>query len=275
MRADGGPGLAYQPGLDGLRGVAVAAVLVFHAGLTLDGDVLAEGGFLGVSTFFTLSGFLITSLLLTERRATGGVALGRFWSRRLRRLMPAALATLALAIAYGALVATDPGQLARLRGDLLAALFYVANWRFIFSDQSYADLFATPSPVLHFWSLAIEEQFYLFYPLVVAGVLGAARGSRRAFAVALVVLTVLSVGLMIGLYHGDVSLSRLYYSTGTRAAEMLVGALLAIWATSRNARLSAPISSSAATTSLCCGLSRRFTAWPACVPVSCAQNPRS
>lgn len=237
-RAGGTPGLAYQPGLDGLRGVAVAAVLVFHAGLTIDGDLLAEGGFLGVSTFFTLSGFLITSLLLTERRATGGVALRRFWSRRLRRLMPAALTTLALAIAYGALVATDPGQLARLRGDLLAALFYVANWRFIFSEQSYADLFATPSPVLHFWSLAIEEQFYLFYPLVVAGVLGAARGSRRVFAITLVVLTALSVALMVGLHHGDVNLSRLYYGTGTRAAEMLVGALLGVWATSRRADLS-------------------------------------
>jgi len=151
----------HQPGLDGLRGLAVAGVVAFHAGFSW-----ATGGFLGVSTFFTLSGFLITSLLVAERASTGRIALGAFWARRARRLLPASLATLLGVAALASWLAT-PEQLADLRGDVLGALFYVANWRFILDGQSYGELFATPSPVLHFWSLAIEEQLYIFFPLVV------------------------------------------------------------------------------------------------------------
>src|SRR5215831_13481824 len=112
--------VAHQPALDGLRGLAVAAVLLFHGGFTW-----ARGGFLGVSTFFTLSGFLITSLLLTEHRRTGRIALGGFWERRFRRLMPAALATLAFAVLLALTVLPEarPG----LGGDVLASLCYVAN----------------------------------------------------------------------------------------------------------------------------------------------------
>ena len=124
-----------------------------------------HGGFLGVSVFFTLSGFLITSLLLAEHGSTGGVRLGHFWLRRLRRLMPAALACLVLILVLTATVLhTAKGT---LRGDVLSALADVANWRFYFSGQSYANLFAVPSPVQHYWSLAIEEQFYLVFPLLV------------------------------------------------------------------------------------------------------------
>src|SRR5690606_10096426 len=120
-----------------------------------------------ISTFFTLSGFLITTLLLDERVRTGGVDIWQFWVRRFRRLLPAAVVTLGLVVLFGAAFA-DSTQLARLRVDVLAALGYVANWRFIVSGQAYLDQFATPSPVLHFWSLAIEEQFYVLFPLVVA-----------------------------------------------------------------------------------------------------------
>src|SRR5467141_2308611 len=147
--------------LDGLRGLAVAAVLLYHSQFGF-----ARGGYLGVSLFFTLSGFLITSLLLTQAREQHRVQLGRFWARRARRLLPAATLALAGVLLYGATIASGD-QLRYLRVDVLATLGYVANWRFYFSGQSYARLFASPSPVLHFWSLAIEEQFYLVFPLLV------------------------------------------------------------------------------------------------------------
>ena len=134
----------HEPALDGLRGLAVAGVLAFHAGAPW-----MVGGYLGVSTFFTLSGFLITSLLLARPE------LPTFWARRARRLLPAALACL-LGVAVLAPALASGAQLRSLRGDGLAALLWVANWRFIVDERSYADLFSAPSPLLHFWSLAIE-----------------------------------------------------------------------------------------------------------------------
>src|SRR5205823_4519833 len=138
---------------------AVGAVLLFHSGFSW-----ARGGFLGVSAFFTLSGYLITTLLLDAHARAGRISLRDFWSRRARRLLPAATITLAGVIAFGAAVATVE-QLRSLRGDVLAALAYVANWHFIYSGQGYDHLFSAPSPTLHFWSLAIEEQFYIVFPL--------------------------------------------------------------------------------------------------------------
>jgi len=213
--------MSFEPGLEGLRGVALLAVLVFHAGFPW-----AVGGFLGVSTFFTLSGFLITTLLLSEHRRSGRVRLSAFWGRRFRRLMPAALTCLAVTVVLGATIA-DPSQLASLRGDVIAALLYVANWRFIASGQSYADLFSAPSLVLQFWSLAIEEQFYLMFPLLVAGVFRVTRGSRRALAFVLYVAIACSLLATIVLYD-PADTSRVYYGTGTRAAELLIGAVLAL-----------------------------------------------
>jgi peptidoglycan/LPS O-acetylase OafA/YrhL len=194
-------------------------VLAFHSGFGW-----ATGGYLGVSAFFTLSGFLITTLLLTEWRETGRISLRRFWSRRLRRLMPAALAGLAIIVLFGAAVA-DADQLRELRGDVLAALGYMANWRFIYSGQSYADLFAKPSPVLHFWSLAIEEQFYFCFPLLT--VLMLRRRGPRAYYLMLVGLAAASVGAGLLLLSTHALPDRLYYGTDTRAFELLVGALLA------------------------------------------------
>ncbi len=215
--ASAGRSIPYLPGLEGLRGVALLAVLFFHGGFSW-----AKGGFLGVSTFFTLSGFLITLLLVLEFSTHGRVDLRRFWGRRYRRLMPASLLCLAGVVVFGWLVAT-PGQLANLRGDVLASLFYVANWRFIITQQSYAQLFAAPSPVLHFWSLAIEEQFYLVFPLVVAGVLAVAHGSRRVLGAVLGVAAAVSLGLMWVLYTPGEDPSRVYYGTGTRALRTAAG----------------------------------------------------
>jgi peptidoglycan/LPS O-acetylase OafA/YrhL len=221
-RADSGR-LPYWPALDGLRGLAVAAVLLFHGGFSW-----ATGGYLGVSAFFTLSGFLITTLLLAEWRETGRISLRGFWSRRLRRLMPPALIGLAGAVVFGALVA-DNDQLHELRGDVVAALGYVANWRFIFSNQSYADLFAAPSPVLHFWSLAIEEQFYLCFPVIAVCTLSSRRrGGLGAFSIALVVAAACSFVAGLALVRSGASADRLYYGTDTRAFELMVGALLAV-----------------------------------------------
>lgn len=216
------PALRHEPALDGLRGLAVAGVLLFHGGVSW-----AQGGFLGVSTFFTLSGFLITTLLLAEHQRRGGtIGLTRFWSRRFRRLMPAALACLAGVCVFAVTVATA-AQLVGLRGDALASLFYVANWRFIAEDRSYAEVFSDPSPVQHFWSLAIEEQFYVVFPLLLLGLLAVGRGSRQVVGVVLGALALGSVALCIALSEPGLDPARVYYGTDTRAAELLIGAVLA------------------------------------------------
>ncbi len=209
--------LRHVPALEGLRGLSVAAVLLFHAEISW-----AKGGFLGVSAFFTLSGFLITALLLAERDATDRVSLTAFWARRARRLLPAAYASLAGIVVFG-VFAADGDQVRSLRGDVLAALGYVANWRFLAAGRSYADLFASPSPVQHFWSLAIEEQYYLLFPLLVVGALAAGRGRRTVLWTTLLALAIGSVALSIALEATD----RVYYGTDTRAVELLSGALLA------------------------------------------------
>ncbi len=251
-----GRGRPHHPGLDGLRGLAVVAVLLFHAGFGW-----AVGGFLGVSAFFTLSGFLITGLLLDEHRRTGRIDFGRFWSRRFRRLLPASLVTLATVVVFGATVAT-PDQVRALRGDILAAVGYVANWRFVFEGKSYGDLFTAPSPVQHFWSLAIEEQFYLLFPLAVAGLLALGRGSRRLLAGVLGALAVGSTVLMAVLYSPARDTSRVYYGTDTRAAELAVGALLAVWL-ARRAPRAAPGAAPALTAAPAPGAAPALTAAPA------------
>ena len=205
--------------LDGLRGLAVVAVIAFHASAPF-----ARGGFLGVSVFFTLSGFLITSLLLTEVGTTGRVDLGRFFARRLRRLMPAALACLALVLVARLVFPLWFGP--SLPGDAVAALAYVANWRFWQAGQSYGALFVSPSPLLHFWSLAIEEQFYIVFPVAIWFV-ARRTNPRRKLAVGLVVAIALSAAVtLVAAQRG--SRDFVYYSTITRSAELLVGALLAL-----------------------------------------------
>jgi Predicted acyltransferases len=212
--------------LDGLRGVAVIGVLLFH------GEHL-KGGFLGVDLFFVLSGFLITSLLLAEHRGADTIALGAFWARRARRLLPALALMLFGVILYTALYA-DPTALSNIRDDALSTVGYVANWRSVFAHQSYFNLFIARSPLEHTWSLAIEEQFYVVWPLVVVGV---ARFTRRRpiaptiFAVA-VVLDVGSFALMTALYNPQ-NTARVYFGTDTRAGALFAGiavaAAIATW----------------------------------------------
>ena len=151
-----------MPALDGLRALAVAAVIAYHLDYRWAG-----GGYLGVDLFFVLSGFLITGLLVSEDAATGSIRLGSFWARRAKRLLPGLLVMLVALCAYIAISGPQPGlDLAQLRGDDLAAIFYFANWHLLFAHQPYFAQFAAPSPLQHTWSLAIEEQFYLLWPLV-------------------------------------------------------------------------------------------------------------
>ncbi len=171
----------YQPALDGMRAVAVLAVLAYHGTQTW-----ATGGFLGVDMFFVLSGYLITSLLLHEHQVGGRINLRQFYARRARRLLPALLLVLLAVAAAGALFWTGD-QLLKLRGDVLGALGYFSNWRFIWSGQSYFDQFGAPSPLRHLWSLAIEEQWYFIWPAVLAMLLRA-RWSLRRILVATVAL---------------------------------------------------------------------------------------
>ncbi len=206
--------MKYVAGLDGLRAMAVIAVLLFHAEFSF-----ASGGFLGVSLFFTLSGFLITTLLIDEYETTGTLSLRRFYGRRVRRLLPAAYAGLALVVVLSGWWADD--QLRRLPGDLIAAVANVANWRFAFSSARYEDLFlGAPSPVAHFWSLAIEEQIYLVLPVVV---LFALRRGRGTLAVTTGVLLAASIGATLLTTDRDL----IYNGTHTRAAELLAGVALA------------------------------------------------
>lgn len=187
----------------------------------------ATGAFLTIPTFFTLSGFLITSLFLVEWEQSQRIHLGQFWARRLRRLMPAALLTLAGMGLFGAFVA-DADQLARLRADVLSALFYVANWHFLVSNVAYAHLFTAPSPVQHFWSLAIEEQFYFAYPLVVVVGLRVGSGSKRVLGGVLIALVGASILTSVLLTASGSTSDRIYYGSDTRAAELLLGGFAAI-----------------------------------------------
>jgi peptidoglycan/LPS O-acetylase OafA/YrhL len=213
--------LPYQPALDGLRALAVGAVVAYHLGWH---D--ARGGYLGVDAFFVLSGFLITSLLLNERRHRHTIRLRQFWSRRARRLLPAVLTLVAVVTVYvGTRVPSY--QLGQLRGDALAGIFYVANWHFITNGVSYFAITTGPSPFQHLWSLAIEEQFYALWPLVVAAVFWRARRPVRLLLVIAVVGTLLSQLVMM-LWYRAADPSAAYFATPARLNTLLTGCGLAI-----------------------------------------------
>jgi peptidoglycan/LPS O-acetylase OafA/YrhL len=218
--------LPYFPGLDGLRGLSVLAVLLFHAGAVRvgDADLSMPGGYLGVSTFFTLSGFLIASLLLGEHRDTAKVSLTNFYSRRIRRLLPAAVLGVGLAVVVAWDVGTE-AQLANLRADAVSAFANVANWHYVVESTNYAEAFSAPSPLLHYWSLAIEEQFYLLFPVVVGWILTTFVRGRRVLAVGLALGTAVSVAIAA---LAGLPTDRVYFGTDARLAELLVGALLAV-----------------------------------------------
>ncbi len=213
----------FHPGLEGLRGVALLAVFLFHA----DPDWL-PGGFLSVSTFFTLSGFLITGVLIREWEAKRSIRLSVFWARRVRRLLPASLLGLLGIALLGRLIADDT-QMARLSGDGLAALFYFSNWWLIITGAAYDDLMGSPSLIQHFWTLSIEEQYYFLFPLFMLGFLRLTGGSGKVLAAFLVAVTALSWSWLFWLALTDAPTARLYYGTDTRAGELLAGGALALW----------------------------------------------
>jgi peptidoglycan/LPS O-acetylase OafA/YrhL len=205
--------------LDGIRAFAVLGVMFFHAGVSW-----AQGGLLGVDVFFVLSGFLITSLLCREYGRAGTIALRAFWVRRARRLVPALLVLL-LGVALFAHVYASSIDVGSLRKDALATLLYVANWRYIFSGQGYFAMAQAPSALLHTWTLGIEEQYYLLWPLVALFVLR--RRGPRGLAVVAGVGALASAVEMVALYGAGFSVDRLYYGTDTRAQALLVGSFLA------------------------------------------------
>ncbi len=211
----------YRPALDGLRAVAVLAVLAYHWPASW-----MPGGFLGVEVFFVISGYLITALLLGERQRTGRNDFKAFWARRARRLLPA-LFTLLIVVSAVWLI-WHPTEVAGLRGAVLAALAYVTNWYLIASKQSYFASVGRPSPLLHLWSLAVEEQFYLIWPLALAGLVRVFRRRMRFVLIAVLLAAAASAVLGVLLYHPGVDPFRVWYGTDTRAVGLLLGAALAI-----------------------------------------------
>jgi peptidoglycan/LPS O-acetylase OafA/YrhL len=221
--------LPHHRGLDGLRGIAVAAVLLYHGGVPL-----AQGGFLGVEIFFVLSGFLITSLLVAEWRRSSTIALLAFWGRRARRLLPALFCVVCAVGVYYTLAGPThavPG----LEGDGIATVFYYSNWHQIAIGTTYFAASGPVSPLQHTWSLAIEEQFYLLWPLVMLAALWLARRRRCSTERSLQALLVVSLaGVVVSaaetaiLFNGGTGLDRVYYGADTRAGSLLVGASAAI-----------------------------------------------
>lgn len=210
----------YIPGLDGLRAIAVLAVIAYHVSFDW-----TPGGLLGVTMFFVLSGYLITDLLLAQWSEHKRIDFKTFWFRRARRLLPAMFIMLALVSLW--LFLTDTGRLYSIGGDIGSALLYISNWWLIFHDVSYFESFGPPSPLGHFWSLAVEEQFYLLWPLLLLGGLHIARmrGQLLSWTIA---ATAISACLMTLLYSPGEDPSRVYYGTDTRAFSLLIGASLAI-----------------------------------------------
>ncbi len=211
----------YMPGIDAMRALAVLAVFGYHAGLGW-----VPGGFLGVDVFFVISGFLITSLLLREFRSTDHIALGRFWLRRARRLLPAVGVLIAVAMVVSAIA--EPDKIDTIRGDAVSSLFYFANWHFIYEHASYFEQFGRPSLFTHLWSLSVEEQFYLFWPLVFAA--GMKLFGRGRLLIGVLAGAAGSVALAWILFDPGHDASRIYYGTDTHAVGLLAGVALAmVW----------------------------------------------
>lgn len=212
----------YISGLDGLRAISVIAVILYH--LHVSGIV---GGYLGVTIFFVLSGYLITNLLVNEYEKYGTIDLRNFWIRRFRRLIPALLIMLILVGFWITLF--QRSFLIGLRSEILAAIFYVSNWFYIVQDHSYFTKFSPASPLQHMWSLAVEEQFYIIWPLVLMVSLYFVRNKEK-FALWILGGAIVSAIMMMIMYTPGEDPSRVYYGTDTRAFSLLIGAALAfVW----------------------------------------------
>ncbi|MEK4418607.1 acyltransferase family protein [Bacillus sp. FSL K6-0268] len=212
----------YMVGLDSLRGLAIMAVILYHINFNW-----MPGGFLGVTVFFVLSGYLITDILVTEWRKNKRIDLKKFWFSRARRLLPGMLVMLVITFAWIAIFHSS--LLETMRDDSLAALFYVSNWWYIYHKLSYFDNFNQPSPLNHFWSLAVEEQFYVVWPFIIS--LGLYYTKKRSRLILWICLgAAFSALAMAILYEPGTDPSRIYYGTDTRAFSLLIGAALAlIW----------------------------------------------
>ncbi|MFC4775210.1 acyltransferase family protein [Paenibacillus sp. GCM10023252] len=225
----------YINGLDGLRALAVLSVISYHLHLPW-----MPGGLLGVSVFFVLSGYLITDLLLSQWQRLGKIDMKDFWIRRARRLLPAFLVMIGLVSVWIALF--DPSRWSVLQPDLLPAITYVSNWWLIYHEVSYFESFGPASPLGHIWSLAVEEQFYILWPILLALAL---RYTMRMNKLAGLLLTgaALSAAAMAILYEPGLDPSRVYYGTDTRLFALLIGAALAIgWPSARlTERVSRPV----------------------------------
>ena len=211
----------YRPAIDGMRSIAIYLVVLFHAGLARFAN-----GFIGVDVFFVLSGYLVTNVMLQEHREHGRVRLRRFYARRIRRLLPAAVVLVVVVCLASQLVLPQPARVGFV-GDARAALLYFANWHFLDSTTGYFAEGADPSPFLHFWSLAIEEQFYFVFPLALIGLLALARRRSRpgVVPVGLAVLLMLSLGRQLWVAPSDPNLA--YFASDARLYQLLAGACLA------------------------------------------------
>src|SRR6476469_5526129 len=212
----GDPREHYRPQLDGVRTLAVYLVVAFHAGL-----VRFDGGFIGVDVFFVLSGYLVTSLLTRDVAAFGAVRLGQFYSRRIRRLLPAAVVNLTVtAIVFAAIA--SPWEATNAIGAVRAAALYVANWYFIGQSADYFARNITASPVIHYWSLSVEEQFYILWPLLLSGLVLAGRRllwtRGRLVQAGVVVIGLASLVTALALARTDPN--RAYLATYTRAYQL-------------------------------------------------------
>jgi len=237
MVSGGHTRLGHIPALDGIRAIAVVAVLLFHAGVAW-----LPGGFLGVDAFFVLSGFLITSILLSEVATTGKIDFKRFYLGRARRLLPALIAVLLFAALLAVLFAHDAAS--RVREDSIASIFYVTNWWYVLGEQSYFEAVGRPPMLQHLWSLAVEEQFYLIWPAVLL-IVFRRRGRTGVGRVALVgaglaTLLMAFISLLASM-PGDQDASRLYFGSDTHSMGILLGAALAtLWRPGRLPRSLAP-----------------------------------
>jgi peptidoglycan/LPS O-acetylase OafA/YrhL len=212
--------MPHLPAIDGLRAVAVVAVLLYHLPVSW-----LPGGFLGVDVFFVISGFLITSILTSEIQRTGRIRLGHFWLRRARRLLPALLFMLVIVVIVSAIFARD--ALSLLASDLPAVLGYFTNWWLIFHHVSYFQSVGRPPLVLHLWSLAVEEQFYLIWPLIVLLAVGRQGRTKRVGWVAFIG-AIASSAWMAFLFQSSQDPSRVYFGTDTHAGGLLLGAALGV-----------------------------------------------
>jgi peptidoglycan/LPS O-acetylase OafA/YrhL len=222
----------YITGLDGLRAIAVLAVIAYH--LNFD---WAAGGLLGVTVFFVLSGYLITDLLIAEFVTTGRINFKNFWIRRARRLLPAMFTMLLVVITYVTIF--EQSMMDKLEKDTVAAILYVSNWWYIFQDLSYFESFGPPSLLTHFWSLAVEEQFYILWPLLIVLVLKLKVKEGSLFSIILLG-AIASAAAMTLLYEPGTDPSRVYYGTDTRVFSLLLGASLAVVWPSRKLSTSLP-----------------------------------